>query len=162
MALSIVGFTNVASSAAAQTTLLPDRTMRDPRMTVIRERLQSDHGSVRPLTVQIDTNFTWSDQRLVFSTFENLLLEAGAEPVSSRRDAQFQLYLEGKGRLDSRSGLIVDTFTLKLTDLKAGGGQLIMSSTSVLQCPDTRKFKYQDPSCPFDQGILTETFLRLR
>lgn len=163
MALSVICYASVASSARAQTTLLPDRTLRDPRMTVIRERLQSDHGSIRPLTVHIDTNFTFTEQGPVFSTFENLLLEVGAEPVRSERSAQFQLYLRGDGRLDTRSGMIVDTLTLKLTDLRAsGGGQLIMSSSSTLQCPDTRKRSYQSLSCPVDTDILTETFMRLR
>ena len=153
-----------ATLAVAQTRLLPDNTLRDPRMTVIRNKLQSDHGSVRPLTTYLDMeiNRSWGQQGFFHSTLQGLLLEAGAEPVSSERNAQFQLYLASSGRLES--GVIVETLTLTLTDLRAGGGggQLIMSASSTLQCPDTRTLRYHSLVCPMNKEILAETFLRLR
>lgn len=165
IAASAMFYTSLTTSAGAQTYLLPDNTMRDPRMAVIRKKLQSDHGSIRPLTTYTDTdvNRSWNEQGFFFSTLQNLLLEAGAEPVRSERDAQFKLYLSSNGRLDPGSNLIIETLTLTLTDLRArGGGQLIMSSTSTLQCPDTRVRKYLSLVCPVNTEILVETFLRLR
>lgn len=152
----------VGSSANAQTYLLPDQTVRDPRMNVIRQRLQTGHGSIRPLTTYIDTDIhrRWDTMGFFHSTLQGLLLDAGAEPVRSRNDAQFLLFMSSHGRLDS--GMIVETLTLTLTDLRARGTQVIMSSTSMLRCPDDRTRSYQSLTCPADRDVLVETFLRLR
>jgi len=148
--------------ANAQTYLLPDQTVHDPRMNVIRQRLQTGHGAIRPLTTYIDTdiNRQWSTMGFFHSTLQSLLLDAGAEPVRSRRDAQFLLFIRSHGSLES--GTIVETLTLTLTDLRARGTQVIMGSTSTLRCPDDRTRSYQSLACPVDQEVLTETFLRLR
>lgn len=159
----VVFLMSLTVPVGAQTILLPDNTIRDPRMAVIRKKLQSDHGSVRPLTTYLGTevNRSWSQQGFFHSTLQGLLLEAGAEPVRREREAQFKLYLASNGRLDS--GVIVETLTLTLTDLRAaGGGQLIMSASSTLQCKDTRNRPYLSLVCPITQDILVETFLRLR
>jgi len=148
--------------ANAQTHLLPDQTVRDPRMNVIRQRLQTGHGSIRPLTTYIDTDIhrRWGTMGFFHSTLQSLLLDAGAEPVSSRNGAQFRLFMASHGRLES--GMIVETLTLSLTDLRARGTQVIMSSTSTLRCPDDRERPYQSLTCPVDREVLVETFLRLR
>ncbi len=165
VALIAVFHTSLPMPAGAQTVLLPDNRMRDPRMAVIRKKLQSDHGSVRPLTTYLDMeiNGSWSEQGFFHSTLQGLLLEAGAEPVRRERDAQFKLYLASSGRLDQSSGAIVETLTLTLSDLRAGGGgQLIMSASSTLKCRDTRGRPYLALVCPITEEILVETFLRLR
>ena len=148
--------------ANAQTHLLPDQSVRDPRMNVIRQRLQTGHGSIRPLTTYIDTDIhrRWGTMGFFHSTLQSLLLDAGAEPVSSRNDAQFLLFMASHGSLDS--GMIVETLTLTLTDLRARGTQVIMSSTSTLRCPDDRMRSYQSLTCPVERDVLVETFLRLR
>jgi hypothetical protein len=161
-ALYVLHPMGVEVSASAQTYLLPDQTVRDPRMNIIRQRLQTGHGSIRPLTTYIDTdiNRRWDTMGFFHSTLQSLLLEAGAEPVSSRNGAQFRLFIASYGRLDS--GMIVETLTLTLTDLRARGTQVIMSSTSTLRCPDDRARSYQSLTCPVDREVLVETFLRLR
>lgn len=164
----VVGFICVATqpgAANAQTYLLPDTANRDPRMAIIRQKLQTDHGSIRPLTtyVDMDINRSWDEQGFFFSTLQTMLLEAGAEPVNSRQGAQFLLYLGSHGSIDQNSDAIVETLTLRLTDLRAsGGGQLIMSSTATLQCQDTRRRAYLSMVCPISREMLVETFLRLR
>lgn len=156
--------TNFAVPASAQTQLLPETRIRDPRMAVIRERLQSDHGSVRPLATHIRTSGWRLDTHFIESTFENLLLEVGAEPVRSSQRAQFELSFSSSGDDRRSPGMIVETLTLTLTDLRAAGsGQVIMSARSILQCQDRRRYPgNSSPLCPIDTEILTETFLRLR
>ena len=163
--LGVIHCTALATPAGAQTRLLPDNAIRDPRINVIRERLQSDHGSIRPLSTYLDVSGAraWGEERnFLYYTLEGMLLEAGAEPLQSRRDAQFQLYLSSQSRLDRETGNIVETLTLTLTDLRAGGGQTIMRSSATVECRDTRRFSYQDLICPMDREILVESFLRLR
>lgn len=163
--LSVIYCTALAAPADAQTRLLPDNAIRDPRLNAIRARLQSDHGSIRPLSTYLDVSGAraWGEDRnFIYYALEAMLLEAGAEPVQSRRDAQFQLYLSGQGRLDRSTNTIVETLTLTLTDLRASGGQTIMRSTATLECGDTRRFSYNDLLCPVDREILVELFLRLR
>lgn len=165
LVLSVMHCTSIASPADAQTRLRPDDAITDPRLNTIRARLQSDHGSIRPLTTYLDVSGTraWGSERNFFYyTMERMLLEAGAEPVESNRDAQFKLYMSSQGRVDQQNDQIIETLTLTLTDLRAGGRQTIMSSSSTLECPDNRAFPYKPLVCPVDERILMETFLRLR
>jgi len=163
--LSVIHCTALVTPAGAQTRLRPDDAIRDPRLNAIRERLQSDHGSIRPLSTYLDVSGArpWGEERnFIYYALEGMLLEAGAEPVQSRRDAQFQLYLSSQSQLDRETNNIVETLTLTLTDMRAGGGQTIMRSNATLECRDTRRFSYHDLRCPMDREILVEIFLRLR
>lgn len=159
-------FLLIAPLANAQTIVEPEQDQQDPRLLALKRVLKEDHASVRPVTtyVRVDTRRKNDENDFLALLLQDLLIDVGAEPVSSRRNAQFQLTLVSQATEDQSSGAITEVLTLRFSDIQASGGQLIWSSATTLRCQRRPygTFARPAPSCIIDQSVLREAFLRLR
>lgn len=154
-----------AEPVGAQTRVRPENSSQDPRLNALRGRLQSEHGSIRPLSTYLDVSGArpWGEERnFIYYTLEELLLEVGAEPVQSQSDAQFRLAMTSQSRYDEPANQVVETITLIMTDMRANGRQTIMRSHIVLECSHSTFVYHNTYICPIDRDVILESFLRLR
>lgn len=160
LALSVT----MTASAHSQTRILPERQTSDPRIAEIAQRLNTQFGEVRPLTIYVRESRRGGHMhpRTIVSNLQNLVLEVGGSPVERRFLAQFELAITNE-RV-TVGGRNRETIFLTLSDLRSPGGrQIIMSSTTVLECREgTIGGFVSRENCLVDSNVLREAFARLR
>lgn len=155
---------SIATSTLAETKMHPEATSNDPRMTEIQKKLQNVYGKGRALTT-LTTAYVSSnpdERRRVESILNNMLLEAGAEPVLKSSQDYFQYKLNLDSSASDEYGTVTQNLRLNLIDVRSRVGErLIMTSSATISCAQRTSNgpRYQ---CPLDDGQIREIFLRLR
>lgn len=151
----------------AQTQILPERNIADPRINYIQEKLNRTLVNGRSTTTLIRSEGIrkTDEARRIQGIIADLSLSIGLVPVLEMYSSAHQLALVIRNVSSEDDTGVSQSLTLELLDVKTeSGSTLIMSSNIDLRCPlrSYGTFSAPQPSCDINNQILEELFFRLR
>lgn len=157
----------LSTPVMAQTQILPERNIADPRIRYIQDKLHRTlvNGRSTSTHIRSDGIRKTDEARRIQGIIADLSLSVGLAPVLERYSSSHQLVLMIRNVSSENDQGVSQSLTLELLDVKAESGpKLIMSSKIELRCPSKSygTFAKPQPSCDVNGDVLEELFLRLR
>lgn len=165
-AISLHGLT-LGNIATAQTQILPERKISDPRLAQIREKLNRTLVQGRATTTLIygEGIRKTDEERRITGILADLSASAGLTPILSRYSNGHQLVMIIRNNSKEDDSGVSQTLVLELLDaMNEAGPTLLMRSSIELRCPirPYNTLAKPQPTCDVDDKVLQELFLRLR